>query len=88
MDAKKSVLILENRSLLTLSGVTGIRAFDDRTVMLYTVIGELSVMGKALILDQLSTSAGEIRVEGDIMALRYGDRDRTGADGMIGRLLR
>ncbi len=88
MDAKSSTLVLENRSVLTLSGVTEIRAFDDRTVMLYTVMGELSVLGRELRMDQLSTSSGEIKIEGDIIAVRYGDRDRTGSAGAVRRLLR
>lgn len=88
MDERKSVLILENRSLLTLSGVTEICAFDDRTVQLYTVMGELSVMGRALRVNQLSTSAGELHIAGDLIALRYGDRSRTASAGTVGRLLR
>lgn len=80
--------ILENRSRLTLSGVTEINSFDDRTVILHTNLGELAVTGIGLKCRQLSTESGEVLIEGDVQALRYGDRDRTSSAGLLGRLLR
>ena len=80
--------ILESRARLTLSGVTEIRSFDDRTVILYTVLGELAVTGTGLKCSRLSTESGELLIEGEICTLRYGDRGRTGSSGMLGRLLR
>ncbi len=80
--------ILENRERLLLSGVTEIDSFDDRTVILYTQLGELVVLGRELHVQQLSTESGELQIEGEIRALRYGDRDRTAPQGFLGRLLR
>ncbi|MBR6108021.1 MAG: sporulation protein YabP [Oscillospiraceae bacterium] len=80
--------ILENREKLLLSGVTEIDSFDDRTVILYTQLGELVVLGRELHVQQLSTASGEVQIEGEIRALRYGDRDRTASQSFLGRLLR
>ena len=80
--------ILENREKLLLSGVTEIDSFDDRTVILYTQLGELVILGRGLHVQQLSISSGEVQIEGEIRALRYGDRDRTAPQGFLGRLLR
>ena len=80
--------ILENREKLLLSGVTEIDSFDDRTVILYTQLGELVILGRELHVQQLSTTSGEVQIEGEIRALRYGDRDRTAPQGFLGRLLR
>ncbi|MBQ3939870.1 MAG: sporulation protein YabP [Oscillospiraceae bacterium] len=80
--------VLENRSLLTLTGVTEIVRFDDRAAVLYTALGELTVLGSGLTVSELSTETGGLRISGEISALRYGDRDRTASRGLIGRLLR
>ncbi|HAG14532.1 MAG TPA: sporulation protein YabP [Ruminococcus sp.] len=80
--------ILENRETLLLSGVTEIVSFDDRTVILCTMCGELAVMGRDLQMQQLSTESGEVRIEGMVQALRYGDRDRSRQMNLLERLLR
>ena len=80
--------VLENREKLLLSGVTEISSFDDRTVILYTQLGELVVLGTALKMNLLSVSSGEVQIEGNIQALRYGDRDRTASQSLLGRLFR
>ncbi|MBQ6042104.1 MAG: sporulation protein YabP [Oscillospiraceae bacterium] len=80
--------ILENREKLQLSGVTAIDSFDDRTVILYTGCGQLTVIGRNLQMQQLSVESGAVTVEGEVQALRYSDRDRTEPAGFFGRLLR
>lgn len=80
--------ILENREKLMLSGVTAIDSFDDRTVILYTQLGELVILGRGLHMQQMSVETGEVTVEGEVQALRYGDRDRNAPAGLLGRLLR
>ena len=89
MEQQKShQALLQNRERLILSGVTGIDSYDDRAVILYTVLGTLTVMGRALHLEGYSAGTGEATVTGDIRAIRYGDRDRTAPDGLLRRLLR
>lgn len=80
--------VLENREQLSLSGVTEIGSFDDRTVILYTVCGELTVIGRNLAVSGLSVRTGEMSVTGDIRGLHYGDRDRRGRLTLLGRLMR
>ena len=87
-EQKNHQALLENRERLLLSGVTGIDSYDDRAVILYTVLGTLTVLGRGLHLEGYSTDSGEATVTGDIQALRYGDRDRTAPDGLLRRLLR
>ena len=43
-------LILEDRSAMNLSGVTDVDCFDERTIRLYTQLGELVIKGKISIL--------------------------------------
>ena len=80
--------ILENREKLMLSGVTEIMSFDDRTVLLCTQLGELAVMGRSLQMQNMSTETGDVTIEGEVQALRYGDRDRNRPAGVFGRILR
>lgn len=78
--------VLENRERLMLSGVTAIDSFDDRTVILYTQLGELIIIGRGLHMQALSVETGDVTVEGEVQALRYSDR--TAPTGFFGRLLR
>ncbi len=80
--------ILENRERLVLSGVTAVESFDDRTVILYTQLGELVIVGRGLHMQQISIESGEVTVEGEVQALRYSDRDRNVPAGFFERLFR
>ena len=80
--------ILENRERLVLSGVTEIRSFDDRAVILFTELGALTVLGHGLQVHSLSTETGALEITGEIAALRYGDRSQTASAGLLGRLFR
>lgn len=80
--------VLENREKLMLSGVTAVDSFDDRTVVLYTRLGELVILGRGLHPEHLSIETGEVTVTGEVIALRYSDRDRNAPQGFFGRLLR
>lgn len=80
--------ILENRNRLLLTGVTEIDSFDERAVVVYTQLGELTVLGKNLHMNRMSVESGEVSVEGEILAMRYGDRDRQAPLSVLGRLFR
>ncbi len=80
--------ILENRNQLLLTGVTEIDSFDERAVVVYTQLGELTILGKNLHMNRMSIESGEVSVEGEIMALRYGDKDRQAPLNLLGRLFR
>lgn len=70
-------IILENRTNLRLSGVEEVSHFDDTAVILRTVLGELSIQGEGLKVEQLQVESGEIRISGKIPALIYA-RESTG----------
>ena len=80
--------ILENRERLQLSGVNAIDSFDDRAVVLYTNCGQLTILGRELHIREISLETGDVRVEGEVQAMRYSDRGRTAPDGLLGSLLR
>lgn len=66
-------LVLEDRRLLTVSGVSDVDSFDEETVVVFTDLGELTVRGSNLHINRLSVDVGELTVEGNIAALIYSD---------------
>ena len=77
-------LCLDERSKLTMNGVTEVVSFDESTVVLRTGLGTLMIHGRELQLKNLSLDGGQVAVDGHISALIYEEpRDRS---GWLGRL--
>lgn len=81
-------VIMENRKTLTISGVTDVDSFDERCISLYTQMGELVIKGRELHINSVSVETGDMSIEGDIWALCYGDKDKSGALSFLGKLFR
>ncbi|MBQ2848699.1 MAG: sporulation protein YabP [Clostridia bacterium] len=71
MNALPHNLVLEDRRMLTVSGVSDVDSFDEETVVVFTDLGELTVRGTNLHINRLSVEVGELTVEGNIAALIY-----------------
>jgi sporulation protein YabP len=80
--------ILEDRSRLTLTGVTDVDSFDEKLVVLYTQLGELVIKGRGLHVSEMSLESGDLTLEGDVSSLSYGERDATKKLGFFGKLFR
>ena len=81
-------LILENRSRLELTGVTDVDRFDEQEIALFTQLGELTIKGTGLHINEMSVGSGKLSVEGDITALIYGDKDRKKKLTLFGKLVK
>lgn len=66
-------IILENRRMLSLSGVKDVDSFDEESVVLLTELGELTVKGLKLHISHLDQESGEVRIDGEISELVYAD---------------
>ena len=64
-------LTLDERSKLTMTGVTEVVTFDDTLVVLHTTLGDLEIQGQDLKLRSLSPEGGQVMVDGRISALTY-----------------
>ena len=64
-------LTLEERSRLTMTGVTEVVSFEDTYVVMRTTLGTLTVQGQDLQLKNLSAEGGQVAVEGKVSALVY-----------------
>ena len=79
-------LVLHQRNLLDLEGVTEVEQFDETSVVVCTSQGELTICGKNLHVRQLNLEDGALSIEGHIDSLVY--RDLQKKSGLLGRLLR
>ena len=75
-------LILQERSHLSVTGVTEVVRFDEEAVVLHTSQGLLVVQGSQLQLKTLE--GGKAAVEGTIGAMHYEDNRQRG--GFLNRL--
>lgn len=64
-------LTLNERSKLTMTGVTEVVSFDEDAVVLRTGFGTLVIQGKQLSLKTLSPEGGQVTVTGTVSALIY-----------------
>ena len=78
-------LVLQDRTLLTVTEVSEVAAFDEDSVLLHTRLGALEVRGEGLQLKALSPEDGQLTVEGHICSLAYIDQPAPG--GFWRRLL-
>ncbi len=66
-------IVLKDRANLTVTGVTDVDSFDETAIVAYTDMGELTIRGTELKINNLSTESGDLSVSGNISALSYID---------------
>ena len=79
-------VILEEREQLVISGVDEVESFDESTIFLTTAQGCLEIQGEELHIEKLSLDGGDLKVEGRVNALIYGE-ERRERGGLLSRLL-
>lgn len=81
-------MTLTDRKTMTVSGVTDTERFDEDTIIIYTCAGIMTIKGRGMKVGELSLENGSMTLTGEISSIVYGDRDRTGKTGMMGKLFR
>lgn len=76
-------IILEDRKMLSISGVNDIDSFDENVVILFTEMGELTVKGSNLHISKLNVDTGELTMDGDISALFYNEGTQKKSTGSL-----
>lgn len=79
-------LVMKDRKSLKLTGVCEVLSFDDVSVTLKTVCGELTVDGEGLRISSLDTVNGTLIIDGNVASLSYFDKKREGTKGVFGRI--
>lgn len=79
-------LILENRKMLTATGVSNVDSFDEQTVVAKTDLGDLIIRGEKLHIDKLNIDTGELTLDGEISSMSYAESRASG--GIFSRLFK
>jgi len=85
-------LQLENREVLSVTGVLNVGSFDDEGLVLETKMGILVLHGDGLHITQLNLDEGKLIVEGLIKGVSYAEERGKGiklkGKNIINRLLK
>ena len=81
-------IIMEDRRLLTVSGVSDVDSFDEESVVVFTDLGLLTIKGSSLHINRLSIEVGELSVEGEITSLSYSDVQPRGSSSFFSKVFR
>ena len=68
---KPHTLVLDNRAMLSLTGVEDVVGFDESTISVRTAGCALVVKGTGLHISKLSLDSGEVVIDGMIGSLQY-----------------
>ena len=72
-DTKKHTLHLENREILTVSGVNELVSFDETQVVFTLDDGMFTVAGSGLCVTKLALETGDAIVKGRVEAVFYNE---------------
>ena len=85
--ARPHQIIMQDRRMLTISGVSDVDSFDEAMVVVYTDMGELTVKGEGLHIQRLNVESGDLTVEGYVQTLSYAETSK-GKGGLLGRMFK
>ncbi len=68
---KPHLLTLDNRRLLTLTGVEDVSGFDEQTINVRLSEMTLVVKGTGLHISKLNLESGDVVIDGSISSLQY-----------------
>ena len=80
-----SNITINDRSSLHLCGVEDVLSFDEHTVYLKTVLGNLNIDGSDLHIQNLSLESGSLSVTGTIDGLYYVAQEGKKKNGLFFR---
>ena len=79
---------LDNRELLSVTGVRDVGSFNEREVALTTDAGALTIEGVGLHITKLDLDDGQVMVEGEIGAIVYEDDVPEKKGSLFSRMFR
>ena len=77
-DESNSLLTLENRNKLTLTGVESVDALSDRCIRLTVRKEKLVIEGEKLKILSFSEGSGNFTASGEVASIRYGKGIKKG----------
>ena len=77
---------IDDRRLISVTGVKDVDSFNEQFVQLLTEAGELRIEGAELHITKLNLDEGQVMLEGEISALEYAEGEVRGS--LLGRIFR
>lgn len=68
---KNQKISLEDRELLNISGVENVDSYNDNSVVLSTIKGDLNIKGEGLNISRLNLDDGSLKISGTINSLTF-----------------
>ncbi len=68
---KKHMVIMDDRSKISITGVLDVFAFDEENIITETELGMLTIRGVNLHVNKLNLEKGELEVDGEIDSISY-----------------
>lgn len=75
---KESVLNLQNRKVLSLSGVEKVCSINETQAKIEVAGSTLFIFGKEMKMKKLSVDEGEVVIEGEFDAFKFGSQKEKG----------
>ncbi|MFZ5595728.1 MAG: sporulation protein YabP [Bacillota bacterium] len=90
MEQQGQKLTLVDRKHLELEGVRHVGSFDEREIVLDTVMGVLFLKGEGMHISKLNLDDGTLSVQGYISSMEYreGKSSRAKGKNMLSRIMR
>lgn len=80
-------VIIDSRKKLNISGVRDVESFEDETIALKTVMGDMTIKGENLKILSFNAETADLSAEGKIHAVVYMS-DAKKKQGIISRIFR
>ena len=74
----KHTVNIDDRERITLSGIQDVLSYDDESVVMQSVLGQLTLDGEDLNIVKLNLDEGEVCVRGKLNALYYMEQQKGG----------
>ncbi|MFY9213707.1 MAG: sporulation protein YabP [Tissierellaceae bacterium] len=71
VNFKNQNISIEDRNRVSISGVESVDSFNENTIVLSTIKGDLSIKGEDLNISKLNLDEGSVRISGLINSLTY-----------------
>lgn len=85
--ATRHTLTLTGRERAVVTGVSDVDCFNEQLVVLLTELGQMTITGDGLHVENLNLKDGQLVVEGEIASVEYSGRAKK-EGGVFGRLFR
>lgn len=81
-------IFIEERKKISITGIDDILSFDEDNIVLSTKIGELTIKGENLHINNLSLETGDISADGTITAVFYNENINRKDKNILSRIFK